>query len=402
MKRIQSKAALLKKRVRAVQSRAKFAGLLYLLGTVALAAVAALVVFVRGAYISPEEGTLMMFKSVIDEALFLVKGNGSAGGFNAVLKDAELLMRALVLLIYVVMLLVVVINVFRCLGKLGWLFKRRASYSNGFNRNAYAMDDMSKRYSSSLAAIIVCNLLIFALGGIDFTQLGYFAIIGGVVWHLLAGLIEGKVTLFTTGEKMEEEEREHGLFVFFLRNIFQLAVLAGVFLFFVYNPFEASKSTSATATNTVLGKLLLEVLDLAVVQRSFGSLMDMKLLIPLAVELLAWISLIVLVKHATAATEFNRDGLDGAGMKNFAVFAFIGAVCLAGLALLPTFGFGEWFNVAESGMNNNLIIAAAIAFVGFLLDCFVRPRLRGSYDEVDTDAYFSDSYEQPKYNNTIV
>ena len=402
MKRIQSKAALLKKRVRAVQGKAKFAGLLYLLGTIALAAVAALVVFVRGAYISPTEGELMMFKSVIDEATFLVMGDGTVGGVKAVLQDAELLMRAVVLLIYAVMLLVAVINVFRCLGKLGWLFKRRASYSNGFNRNAYAMDDMSKRYSSSLAAIIVCNLLIFALGGVGFTQLGYFAIIGGVVLHLLAGLVEGKVTLFTTGEKMEEEEREHGLFVFFVRNILQLAVLAGIFLFFVCNPFEVNESTSANTTNTVLGSVLLEVLDLAVVQRDFGALMNMQLLVPFAVEVFVWISLIVLIKHATAATEFNRDGLDGTGMKNFAAFAFIGAVCLAGLALLPMFGFGEWLNVAESEMNNNLIIAAAIAFVGFLLDCFVRPRVRGSYDDVDTDAYFSDGYEQPKYNNTIV
>ena len=402
MKRIQSKAALLKKRVRAVQGKAKLAGLLYLLGTVALAAVAALVVFVRGAYISPTEGELMMFKSVIDEATFLVMGDGTVGGVKAVLQDAELLMRAVVLLIYAVMLLVAVINVFRCLGKLGWLFKRRASYSNGFNRNAYAMDDMSKRYSSSLAAIIVCNLLIFALGGVGFTQLGYFAIIGGVVLHLLAGLVEGKVTLFTTGEKMEEEEREHGLFVFFVRNILQLAVLAGIFLFFVCNPFEVNKSTSANTTNTVLGSVLLEVLDLAVVQRDFGALMNMQLLVPFAVEVFVWISLIVLIKHATAATEFNRDGLDGTGMKNFAAFAFIGAVCLAGLALLPMFGFGEWLNVAESEMNKNLIIAAAVAFVGFLLDCFVRPRVRGSYDDVDTDAYFSDGYEQPKYNNTIV
>jgi hypothetical protein len=179
-------------------------------------------------------------------------------------------------------------------------------------------------------------------------------------------------------------------------------VLAGIFLFFVCNPFEVNKSTSANTTNTVLAKLLLEVLDLAVVQRSFGALMNIKLLVPLAVELLVWLSLIVLIKHATAATEFNRDGLDGAGMKNFAIFAFIGAACLAGLALLPKFGFGEWLNVAASELNKNLIIAAGVAFVGFLLDCFVRPRWKGGYDDVDTDAYFSDSYEQPKYNNTIV
>ena len=44
MKRIQSKAVLLKKRVRAVRNRAKFAGLLYLFGTLALAGITAMAV----------------------------------------------------------------------------------------------------------------------------------------------------------------------------------------------------------------------------------------------------------------------------------------------------------------------------------------------------------------------
>ncbi len=400
MKRIQSKASLLKKRVRKVQGKAKFAGVLYLLGTLGLAVATAIIAFVGGAYISPN-GKMPIIKTFISEVIFLVKGDGASGGISALLKNADLLVRAVSALVYAVLLLTVVINALRGLGKLNWLFKRRASYSNGFNRNAYAMDDLSKRYASSLGAVIICNLIIFALGGAKFTQFGYYAIIGGLALHFIAGLIEGRVTLFTTGDKIEEEEREHGLFVFFLRNIFQLAIVAGIFVLFVCYPFDVNKSTGANPSNASLGVLLKEVLDLAVVQRNFKALANMKLLVPLCVELLVWICLMVMIKHAVSATEFNRDGLDGAGMKNFAVFSFLGALCLAGLGCLNKFGFGEILIWSEQTLNQQLLVSAGVAFVGFLLDCFIRPRQHGSFDDIDTNAYFAES-EDAKYNNTII
>lgn len=401
MKRIQSKAVLLKKRVRAVRNRAKFAGLLYLFGTIALAGITAIVAFVSGAYIS-KNGELMVVKSFISELLYLVKGDGTTGGYSAVLKDADLLVRALSALIYAVLLIIVVVNVLRSLGKLNWLFKRRASYANGFNRNAYAMDDLGARYAGSFSAMIVCNLLIFALGGTQFTTLGYYAIIGGVALHFIAGLIAGKVTLFTTGDRMEEEPRESGTFVFFVRNLLQFGVLAGIFVLFICNPFVQNKSTGANPSTTALGGLIRELLDLCVVQRNFGAVTNTKFLVPLVVELLTWICFIVLIKHATGVTEFSRDGLDGAGINNFAVFGFLTAVCLATLGALPQFGFGEWLNTQATSINQTLIIASVVAFAGFVLDCIIRPRQKVvSYDDVDTDAYFSETAEA-KYNNTII
>ena len=55
MKRIQSKAGLLKKRVKAVQGKAKFVGIVYLLGVIALAAVSALFSLTGGTVVSTEE-----------------------------------------------------------------------------------------------------------------------------------------------------------------------------------------------------------------------------------------------------------------------------------------------------------------------------------------------------------
>ena len=53
MKRINSKAALLKKRVKVMHGRAEFAGILYLLGTLALTALVAVFPLINGTVLAP-------------------------------------------------------------------------------------------------------------------------------------------------------------------------------------------------------------------------------------------------------------------------------------------------------------------------------------------------------------
>jgi hypothetical protein len=209
MKRVKSKATLIKKRVRKVQGRAKFAGFLYFLGTIALCVAGFAVVFMKDTFLSTENGLLPVMK-FYSELMSLIKDNG----FKGILGSSALLVKALALVIYAGMLIALVINLLRAFGKLGWLFKRRASYANGFNRNAYAMDDLSKRFSGSLTSLIVCNLLVYLLTTtseisiLSFTLYGYATLGAGLALHFICGLIEGNVTLFTTGEKVEEEERD--------------------------------------------------------------------------------------------------------------------------------------------------------------------------------------------------
>ncbi len=392
MKRINSKAALLKKRVRKIQGRAKFVGVLYLLGTIGLLAIAAVLPILSGTRIvdvdSAQFPVLTFYQPIAD--LF----GGGADAFANL--TAVQIVDIIVVALFAIMLLVMVINVLRSLGKLGWLFKRRASYTNGFNRNMYAMDDLAKLYSSSFSALVVLHLFIFLFSGgtlatdgvesaIGLTTNAYIALGVGLGVHFFCGLIGGTVTLFTTGDRIEEEVRENGLFVFFVRNLVQLAAVSAIVYFLLQE--------------SVLLTKMQELLKLLVENKTPFAEIDWMGYVLVGVEFVAWLFIVVLIKHATAATEFNRDGMAGSGMRNFAVFSFLTALVLAAELALPMLGIG----VAEvaTELNQNLLIAAVVAFVAFLLDCIIKSRPHeDNYDDVDMELYFREG--DSKYNNTII
>lgn len=371
MRQNNNRATLLKKRVKAIQGRAKLAGVLYLLGTAAMLALAAVFPMLTGTPVTPSKG--MPVLNCYQPFVALLSGGMATW-------TAETIVAGLTSLLYMAMLLSMVIDLLRAVGKLNWLFKRRASYTNGFNRNMYAMDVMADRFSGAFASLVNVSLFIYLLSdGAAVHTNAYLALGVGFAVHFLAGLIGGTVTIFTTGDHIEEEEREQGLFLYFVRNLVQIAAVAALVYFFIQE----------STLGGVLGGLLKGLL----VDKTVPSTQALLDLIPQATELLAWIFIFVLIKHATAETEFNRDGMYGAGIRNFAVFAFLTFLAVAALAVFPYVGLG-----GASELNVNLVIVAAIAFVGFLLDCILRPRSKKNNDDVEMDGYF----EQSGYNNTII
>ncbi len=378
MKRMNPKTAQLRKRVKAVQGKAKFAGILYLLGTIALGALVALFPVLTGGTTEITLSALKFYKPLQD--LF---ANGFAGLKSLTVAQ---MVGASIALLYAFMLLGMAINILRAIAKLGWLFKRRASYTNGFNRNMYAMDDMGKRFSGSLAAMVIFNVFIYLLlgEGAKITMLGYIILGGGLAWHLFVGAIGGTVTVFTMGDHIEEEEREHGVFVYVIRNVLQLVATATILYFII--------------PQSVLVTKIEEVLQALVVDKAGFGALELKGLVPAGVELVAWICICVLIKHATGSTEFNRDCMDGAGMRNFTVFAFFTFLALGALAVLPYLGIG----VVEGAekLNVKIVVATGIAFVAFLLDCIVKSGARGAYDDLDMETYFKN--DSGRYNNTII
>lgn len=382
MKRIPSKATLLKKRVRKIQNRAKFVGLLYLLGTIGLLAIVACMPLLAGTVIATDAAVmpvLTFYQPIVD--LFA----GGAEAFNSL--TATQVTELIVVVLFAAMLLTMVLNVLRSIGKLGWLFKRRASYSNGFNRNMYAMDDMAKRFSNSLYTLVVIHLFIYLFSGdaVQITTNAYIALGAGFGLHFICGLIGGTVTLFSTGDRVEEEVRENGLFVFFVRNLLQIAAVAAIAYFLLQE--------------SVLVAKIQELLKLVLEEKKPIAEIDWMSVIPAGIELIAWIFISVLAGHAIADTEFNRDGVVGSGMRNFVVFSFLTALVLAAGIALPMLGIGV---ATATELNQNLLIAAAVALVAFLLDCIIRPRTRddSDYDDVDMDAYFQGG--EQRYNNTII
>lgn len=368
MKRINSKSALLKRRVKTIQNRAKFVGMFYLLGSLALLALAACVSMLNGTVLAADSA----FPAIALPVLSFYKPFVAVfeGGIKAVTADE--VVNAAVALLYAIMLLVMFINVLVSFTKLGWLFKIRASYTNGFNRNMYAMDDMGKRFSSSFAALIICYLQIYLLSAApSLTMFAYIALAAGFFFHFLCGLIGGRVTLFTTGEDVQEEVREFGLFTYFVRNLFQIAAVGAILYFIV-------PQSNLRAT----------VYDLLTHDAAWITSNVMNF-VPAAVQIVVGLFLFILIKHATAATEFNRDCMDGAGMHNFAVFVFFAFLGLGAYVVLPYLNIPQGVTAA---LNTNVLIAAGIAFVSFLLDCIIKSRpkaeAKGFSDELDMEAYF--------------
>ena len=167
-----------------MQRKAKAFGLLYLIATIALTALACLPLITFNDQTIGVKLGVMEFWTV-----FTQLGEGIQG--------IELSLAVAV--IYGLMLFVLVINLLRSVCKLGWLFKKKASRLYGFNRNMYAMDDMGRRFSGSFAAIVSSHLLIMLLVAEVAIQPLAFAALGvGVFFHFACGIPAGNVSLFDT------------------------------------------------------------------------------------------------------------------------------------------------------------------------------------------------------------
>lgn len=370
MKESGSKATrLLKKRIRSIHRRAKFVGILYLLATIALAALAC----------------LPLIKIENSDYLWLI--NLDAGAFAGFVEpftaltsgaemDAKLLLDVVSAVLYVLVLLIAVINVMRCFTKLNFLFKKKASRSLGFNRNMFAMDQMGKAYSASFIWMVVLYFFIIMIRTYVFTTtFTLIALAVGVAFHFICGLIGSSVTLFvevendeqrfrfTYGEnggtgwssntlRVEEQKREQPVRTFFLRNVIQVVLSCVMMYFFL------SFSTVGYAVTDIVGG-------------NMDALMNdmMGYLIPVAVQLLTAIMTCVVFSYALSTNEYDRDCMgDKVRVKrrwNRANICLVMILAVVSL-VLPLIAGGE--------IVTNQILFIILALSMFVLDVVIFPR----------------------------
>ena len=334
------KAYELKKRLKKTHGKAKFVGFLYLIGAIAMTACACLPIFTlngKQLWIKTFWRGLNVFGKVRDWFNFGVS------------------------VLYTLMLLTVAINLLKCLGKLGNLFRASAKTPKGYNRNLRAMDEMGKLFSGSFSAIVGFHFLIYIAnpaGAIKFTYIAYAVAGLGLFFHFFCGLIGAKTSVFNVDRNgvVEEEKRPCKLFVYFFRNIVQLAAVAVIAWYFAKN------CNFYDEIQTVLLK-----------KNPFGGGV-MKVAVPLLLEGATVLWILVLLAHATNVTEFNRLGIEGSGMKNFRVFAFLTALTAGG-----------WFALAKFYNKTNptwaFAIIAGVAFGAFLVDCIFKSKPKDSEKE---------------------
>ncbi len=348
-----SRGLYLRKRIARNRSRAKFVGILYLLASIALAATVCLFPLLKHELAALE---VMEFWKIFKPATF--------NGFS--LSNTDLLYNLAVNGLYALMLLGLIINVLRSLGKLGWLFKKSANKSYGFNRNVYAMEDLGSIFSGSYAVMLVTYFLIAVIckdyGGntYEIDEIMLLAVLGGGIFiHLFCGIVGAKTRYydFNNGE-IVEQNRVVGRFAPFFRNLLQLASVFALMYFFL----------EVTTINVTLPKLLEKGGAAAFVK-------DIPALIEFAAQVVILLCLFVLAKHATATTEYNFDGVHGSGMKNFRVFSFFIFLLAGGAAAY------KYLMVKPAVIDKNLLIVAGIAFGTFVIELIMRKMPRFPVDK---------------------
>lgn len=351
---LSQRGAYLKKSIAGTRCRAKFVGLLYLVGIIALAAVAALMpLFDLTKQTLAPIGVFAFWQQFLPANL-------------ANMTTAEGMIKLINAALYGLMLVGVVINALRGLGKLAWLFKKKASKTYGFNRNVYAMEDLGNIFSGSFAVIIVTYFLMAVVSGQLYpNMMALIVVFGGAAAHLVLGFIGGKVKYYDIIDgEIEVQERTVRRFPALFRNVLQLGAVFAMLYFFML----------VSTIHTVIGPLM-----------EVGGIQNYVLGQPMAYlsivcQVLTLIFVLPLVKHATATTEYNLDGAYGPGMKTFRVFSFFTALAAAGTFacryLLGEIVFsvnnGTTSFVVAQLFDKGSIIVAGVAFVMFIVELIMR------------------------------
>lgn len=328
----------LKKSIMQTRRRAYRAGLLYLLGTILMAAFT----------IMP-----MLGMPLVKSLNFTIADLKAAfSGFR--IKDNEFWIAAL----HCLLVCAAVINVLRALGKIKWLFKKKGSRVYGFNRPAYAMEIMGERCAGTFKAIVLTYSLMIILRNIDVSALVlddvFFMVLAvGVATfiQIVSGLHGSKTAFFIPrpGAEIAEQKSAANRMVSLLCNVVQ--VVGGFLILFLF-----LQETTLYA-------------DLKMVAKDgFGALTsDMMVLAAFALQVITFLMIALLVGHAVGLTEYNAGGLHAPNVKRARVLAMLVLLCSAGCFAV------QYVNKAEAEtLQYSYLIIAGIALVVFVLDVVLK------------------------------
>ena len=399
------KYAYIKLRISKAQAKAKRVGFFYLLGLVVLTALACLPLVTY----KVDDQTVLSFSvmKVIDVVVGFVNTKALA------LPEYEVIGLA----VYAVLLLVLVINLFRALGKLGWLFTKKASNLYGVNRNMYAMDDLGKIFSASFVWVVVANVVMMLMYQINSVEMLAYAFIGVFfVFHFLCGLSGGKVSLFSTeGGSIEEVKRQIGRFTPFVRNLLQIAAVAAIFYFIVDAAWLTEmKEIYFNVGNANISKAPVDPATGKAVFWQEALVYAWACVIP-ALLVLIILFAVGMLSHAAGTREFDMEGVETPGRKKFLGNAIFAVLMAGGVFAVQKFVQPE-AAVTEAFMTSVYIVAGiALAMAIIELILINHPRTKeekevrkqdkkqkveaakeNTYsDDVDMSSYITENYNVP-------
>lgn len=293
----------------------------------------------------------------------------------------------LIMVLYLFMVIFAIINFFKCFSKFGRILRRSYKNITTCNKNMLLMEEAGDAFSRTLVAYVMISFIITMLSyaqvdatgkvmQMPFTLFGLVALGVGLLIHFIAGSIGGTISIFIVGASVEEKQREDKIGIFFLRNLVQVIIIAAVWYFFV----------PATNLYDQLGLMIDKSPECLLTNPSS----DMLAFIGLILQPVACIWIIFLIKHSLSTTEYNLSGMYGPGMNVFRVFSMFTAITAVGLFLLDLF---------KGEMISNYLLVAIVAFVGFILDLIIKPRIPREpepEEEVEEEEFKELPKEEPK------
>ena len=250
---------------------------------------------------------------------------------------------------------------------MSWLLNKKESKAYGFNRSVYAMHDLGNAFSDCFFAIIGFHFLICLLcGKVSFKPLLFITLFVGVGVHFLCGHHGGKASYFEVNEdgKAVEHKRLFDRLAPFVRNLLQIIATFLMMYFFVevcnvgacIRPFYNNHGFKEYLVDGIL---------------AYASLL---------LQTLTAISLMVLIRHSVGIAEYDIDGPNASGMKNYRVFVFF-VMLTTGATFVCRAVFGEAVFVQKNGetfvsilqwQDWDSLIITAIAFSMFVVEIIMR------------------------------
>ncbi len=399
------------KRIKAVHRRAKFVGVLYLLGTLLLT-VLSCVTFITSSTTSENPQDILFATGIIN----LSDGGFAVSEFWTPLLDFSskgVTVSFVAAAIYCVLLLTMLVNLFRAFGKIKSLFKKYAKTERPanaavelqrINKKKDAMIALGKIFSGSFAALVCFNVLLYViLPNAKIALFAYVALGVGVVFHLFGGLLAAKVTGFRREDKccscghnvfmpsnlaiydprmlngidgsvlpkeqLKQDRREVSIWLFVFRNLFQMIATVGVIVVL----------TQVTSLHIELPYILNDT-EL----QTLGSKHSVDYLL-LALQAVMLFGVFAMVCYATSTKEFRITEADC----NLAGFKLASMLTLLGSAAYMAMQLGgaseDWLPVA---------LVVAVAFLGFVVDCIIRPKTDDNENKI---LFYSDELEDEEY-----
>lgn len=269
---------------------------------------------------------------------------------------------------YTSLLVILVWNLVKGGIRVGWLLNKKQSKAYGFNRSVYAMHDLGNAFSDAFFAIIGFHFLICLLcGQVTFKPLVFVVLAVGVATHFLCGHHGGKASYFEVNEEGEavEHKRLFDRFAPFIRNLLQI-VATFVMMYFFVEVCNVGACIRPFYDNHGVKEFLLD-----------GFLAYASLIL----QTMTAVSLMVLLRHAVGIAEYDIEGPNATGMKNYRVFVFFvmltsGAtfICRAvfGEAIFLTGADGGHFVTIEYWQDWDSLLLAAIALAMFVIEIVMR------------------------------